>query len=180
MWWRTFQDTNKSNKLGSLKYKCPDVRVGRNRITHPIFQTVLLHSATQQVCGHYSVRWCFQGCFSWGKFNAASGLILYIFVKLKSGLKKNTYLFLWKTYEKIWMAFLVIYDFYDLLMICYCFLGVPLFFYWFSEGISGNLWYFNYFIDFPQVFFWNPRFVCLFSSFFWIFLRIVLEIKKQS
>ena len=26
------------------------------------------------------------------------------------------------------MAFLVIYDFYDLLMICYCFLGVPLFF----------------------------------------------------
>ena len=88
---------------------------------------------------------------------------------------KNIYVFFYgKNMKQIWMACLVIYVFfYDLFMICLWFLGFPLLFHWFSEGISGNLWYF---MDFPQVFLKSSICFAYLHLFFQFFLGIFLEI----
>ena len=63
------------------------------------------------------------------------------------------------------MAFLVIYDFYDLLMICYCFLGVPLFFIdfpkEFQEIFDISLIFLKFFFEILDLF----AYVHLFSEF---------------
>ena len=74
-----------------------------------------------------------------------------IFVTLKSGKKKiNRYFFLWKKYEKNMNSiFGDLCFFYDLFMICLCFLGFPLFF-----------------IDFPKEFLDIFDFSLIFLEFF--------------
>ena len=80
-------------------------------------------------------------------------------------------------------------------MICLCFIydflndlfmifGISFIFYWFSEGISGNLWFF---IDFPRVFFEILDFLNDLNQFFefslgisWNFLEIIKKIINKS
>ena len=70
----------------------------------------------------------------------------------------------------IYLCFLMIYLWF--FMICLWFLGFPLFFHWFSKGISGNLWFF---IDFPRVFLEILDLLNDLNLFFWIFLRNFME-----